>query len=136
MTTTKKGTAEKPASADFPPEPLPKDYDHWDDGAMSMDADQLLRRMFVQFENQKGLARRWGTRTAPRLIATLEFWKEQFATGKVPGKPVISPERMHRFVGDERDFALVRDKDGKPVDRDDPRNAELKNAGPKKKTKK
>jgi hypothetical protein len=127
MTTAKSKTAKKSRTADsFPPDPWSK-YDHWDDGVMSIDADQLLRRMFVQFESGQ---------TAPRLLRTLEFWAHHFATEKISNEPVISPERMHRFVGDARDFALVQDADGKPVERDDPRNAELKAAGPKRKARK
>jgi hypothetical protein len=110
----------------LPPDRLPQ-YDEWDDGVMSNDVDQLLRRIWAQREE---------SHSAARVLATIDFWRDQLVKEKVPGKPVISPERMHRFVGDERDFALVRDKEGKPVERDDPRNAELKNSGPKKRTKK
>jgi hypothetical protein len=62
--------------------------------------------------------------------------KELRAVGKTLPRVTAEQRKREYFCGTADDFALVQDADGKPVERDDPRNAELKNSGPKKRTKK
>jgi hypothetical protein len=121
MTTSKKKT--KRTTDKFPPDPVWPEYERWNDPEMANDVDRLLRQAWSQFES--------GQPTS-RLLATLAFWTAHFMTGKIEGERVVSPERLRGYyTGTAADFALVQDKDGKPVARDDPRNAELRSAGPK-----